>query len=105
MRERMTHVRIWTFRPPPGREQEFSAAYGSDGAWAALFAQAAGFRETRLLRPVEAGGWWMTIDRWNSVADFDAFQRDFGERYQSLDAELEGVAGEERFIGVFEEDG
>ena len=33
----MTHLRIWKFRPPADREDEFALAYGSDGVWAALF--------------------------------------------------------------------
>ena len=99
----MTHVRVWTFRPPPGREQDFAEAYGPAGVWAQLFGEASGFLGTSLLQPSEAGGAWMTIDRWASAEDFDAFQRDFAQRYQALDAELEGVAGEETFIGTFEE--
>jgi len=98
----MTHVRIWKFRPPEGREQEFARAYSGDGRWAELFKRAAGYRGTTLLRPLDPGGWWLTIDRWGSIADFKAFQRDFGDQYRALDAELEGVAGDEEFVGAFE---
>jgi heme-degrading monooxygenase HmoA len=101
----MTHVRVWRFRPPEGREQEFAEAYSGDGSWAQLFARATGYRGTQLLRPVEKGGWWLTIDRWDTTADFEAIGHDFGEEYRALDAELEGVAGEEEFVGAFEEDG
>jgi heme-degrading monooxygenase HmoA len=101
----MAHVRVWKFRPPEGREQEFALAYGADGVWAALFGKAEGYLGTSLYRPDQAGGWWMTIDRWNSVGDFEAFGHDFGEEYRRLDAELEEVAGEEEFIGAFEEEG
>jgi heme-degrading monooxygenase HmoA len=99
----MTHHRIWKFRPPEGREQEFAAAYDGSGAWAALFSNAKGYRGSELLRPIEPAGCWLTIDRWESVADFDAFQRDFGEQYRALDAELEGLSGDEEFVGAFEE--
>ena len=47
----MTHVRVWKFRPPPGREKEFADAYASGGRWADLFAKAKGFRGTTLLAP------------------------------------------------------
>jgi heme-degrading monooxygenase HmoA len=99
----MAQVRIWKFRPPAGREDGFSAAYGANGVWAALFAKAEGYRGTELLRPLEPGGWWVTIDRWDSLADFDAFQRDFGDQYRALDSELEGAAGDEEFVGAFED--
>jgi hypothetical protein len=99
----VTHLRIWKFRPPADRVEEFALAYGADGVWAALFGRATGYLGTTLYRPDERGGWWMTIDRWNSAGDFEAFGRDFGEDYRGLDTELEGVAGEEEFIGAFEE--
>jgi hypothetical protein len=99
----MTHVRVWKFRPPPGREQDFALAYGADGVWAALFRKAEGYLGTDLYRPDRPGGWWMTVDRWNSAADFGAFGHRFGEEYRALDAELEGVAGEEEFVGAFEQ--
>jgi len=101
-RAALTHHRVWKFRPPADREQEFVAAYRSDGDWAALFSKAKGYRGTDLLRPLEPGGWWMTIDRWDTAADFQAFQDNFGEQYRALDAELEGIAGEEEFVGAFE---
>lgn len=100
----MTHVRVWKFKPAAGREDEFAEAYAGQGVWACLFEQASGFVGTSLMRPAERGGWWLTLDRWTSESDFRAFQRDFGDEYRALDTELEGVAGEEEFVGTFEED-
>lgn len=99
----MAHVRVWKFLPPAGREAEFERDYSSRGAWARLFDRAPGFRGTTLFRPPALGGWWLTIDRWESAADFEAFQRDFGDEYHELDEQLEPVAGEEVFIGSFED--
>jgi heme-degrading monooxygenase HmoA len=99
----MTHVRVWKFRPPEGREQDFAAAYDGEGRWAELFRRARGYQGTVLMRPDQPGGWWLTLDRWDSLADFEAFGHDLGVEYRALDAELEGVAGEEEFVGAFEE--
>lgn len=99
----MVHVRVWKFRPPGGGEDAFAEAYAADGAWAQLFRLAPGFLGTTLLKPTEAGGWWLTLDRWQSRADFAGFDHAFGEAYRALDAELEGVAGEEEFVGMFED--
>src|SRR5207237_7840414 len=100
----MTHIRVWKFRQPADREAEFALAYGADGAWAALFGKTRDYLGTSLYRPSEPGGWWLTIDRWNSAADFEAFGHHFGDEYRALDAALEGVAGEEVFVGELEED-
>ena len=100
----MTHLRIWKFRPAQDREAEFALAYGADGVWAALFSKARGYLGTTLFRPDQPGGWWLTVDRWNSAADFAAFGASHGEEYRALDAELEDIAGEEEFVGAFAED-
>ena len=100
----MTHARVWKLKPPIGREGEFERAYSGSGHWARLFEQAAGYRGTMLLRPAQAGEWWLTIDRWDTEAHFEAFQDEFGVQYRGLDRELEGLAGEEVFVGAFEED-
>lgn len=100
----MAHVRVWKFRPLEGREEEFAHAYSAAGPWGELFGTARGYRGTALMKPAEPGGWWLTLDRWETAADFEAFQRDLGDDYRALDAQLEGVAGEEDFVGQFEED-
>jgi hypothetical protein len=62
-----------------------------------------GFLGTRLLRPSEPGGAWLTIDSWTDAAAFECFRRQHEEAYRTLDRELEGVAGQERFVGAFDE--
>ena len=99
----MTHLRIWKFRPPEDRAHEFAIAYGADGVWAALFGTAQGYLGTTLYRPGEPGGWWLTVDRWSSAAAFESFGHAHGEEYRALDRALEGVAGEEEFVGAFED--
>jgi len=98
----MAHHRVWLFRPPGGREQEFAHYYGADGEWARLFRVAAGYIGTRLLRGTEPG-WWMTIDSWARAEDFERFEEAQRAAYQELDRKLEGVAGEERFVGAFDD--
>jgi heme-degrading monooxygenase HmoA len=99
----MTHVRVWKFLPAPGREAEFATVYSGAGAWAQLFRQAGGFRDTALLAPVERGGPWLTLDRWDSLNAFERFQEDYGEAYRRLDSELMPLTVDESFIGAFDE--
>ena len=99
----MPHHRVWLFVPPPDRHEEFRKAYGADGDWARLFASSEAFLGTRLLRACEPAGWWMTIDSWASEAAFDQFHARHGPAYRRLDSALEGVAGEERFVGAFDD--
>ena len=96
----MTHVRLWKFEVPPETECRFVAAYRSDGDWARLFATSPGFIRTELWR--DGDGIYLTADHWQSVTDFEAFQAGLGAEYRRLDAELEGIAGIETFIGAFD---
>jgi heme-degrading monooxygenase HmoA len=96
----MTHLRLWRFEVAEATEKQFVAAYGSDGAWARLFANAPGFFRTELWR--DGDGIYMTADHWESVTAFEAFQATLGEDYRRLDAALEGVAGIETFLGGFD---
>jgi len=96
----MTHVRLWKFEVSEDQEPNFVSAYRSDGEWARLFSSAPGFIRTELWR--DGDGIYLTADHWESVTAFEAFQATLGEEYRRLDAELEGVAGIETFLGAFD---
>jgi heme-degrading monooxygenase HmoA len=97
----VTYDIVWEFNVPQRRIAEFEAAYGSDGAWARLFANAQGYIETSLLRCTEQEGRYLTVDRWVSQAAFAAFQRQFASEYRALDEHLEGIAATEARVGAF----
>jgi heme-degrading monooxygenase HmoA len=95
----LTHVRLWRFEVPPETEERFLAAYSPVGAWARLFARSPGFIRTELWR--NGDGIYLTADHWESVEAFERFQAGQGDAYRRLDAELEGIAGVETFLGAF----
>lgn len=93
---------LWEFRVPQDKRAAFEGAYGTSGPWARLFARAPGFVSVELLRCGDEAGRYVTIDRWRSHADFDAFKRDFGAEYSALDRQLEGMSESETRIGAFD---
>ena len=96
----MSHLRLWRFEVAPEHEERFVAAYKAEGDWAKLFAMAPGFIRTELWR--DGDGIYMTADHWESATAFESFQAMLGHEYRRLDAELEGIAGIETFIGAFD---
>jgi heme-degrading monooxygenase HmoA len=96
----VTHVRLWRFEVSPETETQFVAAYRADGDWARLFATEPGFIRTELWR--DGDGIYLTADHWESVEAFERFQAGQGEAYRQLDAQLEGIAGIETFVGAFD---
>ena len=91
-------VRVWEYQVAGDRAVEFTAAYAADGAWGELFGRAPGFLGTDLYRDAARAGRFLTIDRWRSEQDWRSFLDAFGPAYESLDAQLEGLAAAERSL-------
>jgi len=91
-------VRVWEYEVPGERTAAFTAAYSADGPWGELFRRSAGFVGTELYRDSARPGWFLTIDRWQDEAAWQAFLTAFRPDYESLDAQLEGIAAVERSL-------
>lgn len=91
-------VRVWEYEVPGDRAVAFITAYATDGAWGELFGRAAGFLGTELYRDADRADRFLTIDRWQNKEDWQSFLHAFGAAYESLDAQLEGLAVTERSL-------
>lgn len=92
----------WRFEPAAGREAEFVRAYGPEGEWARLFMRAPGYLGTELLRERRHPRRWLTIDRWRTAAEHEAFAREHAADYAALDERCEALTAHEERIGEFE---
>jgi heme-degrading monooxygenase HmoA len=92
------HVILWRFRARPGRESEFEAAYGGDGAWARFFKGADGYLGTELMRGTD--GVYLTVDRWVSAEAYRVFRETHAQRYAELDAHCAELTIEETALGA-----
>src|SRR5260370_7923729 len=81
----MSHVIIWEFVVREGCDREFEEAYGSKGAWAALFAKSPEHLGVELLRDTAAPRRYATIDPWASKDSFARFKQDPGPDYHTPD--------------------
>jgi len=95
----MLHV-IWEYDVRAGDEAAFERLYGPEGAWAALFREHEGFVDTQLLRS-DRPGRYLTIDRWDSEAAYEAFLVRARERYAAIDALGDALTSSETRIGRF----
>jgi heme-degrading monooxygenase HmoA len=91
-------VRVWEYEVPPDRTGAFITAYAADGPWGELFRRAGGFLGTELYRDSARPGRYLTIDRWQDEQAWQAFLAAFRPDYESLDAQLEGIAAVERSL-------
>lgn len=96
-------MRTWRFRAAPGQEESFERAYGSNGAWAHLFALAPGYLGTELRRTGENRADYLTIDRWEGRAAWQAFRSDHAAAYDALDRECEHLTVSEELVSERDE--
>ena len=90
---------LWEFHVVPAQQERFEFQYGPEGGWAALFHQARGYRESRLLRDHSNSLRYVTVDRWETEADYRAFQAQFSRQYDELDRECHGLTTHEALLG------
>lgn len=91
---------LWQYQVRPGSESAFEALYGAQGDWVALFRTHAGYLGTELLRDESSGG-YLSIDRWTSQADYEAFLAADKPRYAEIDARGDALTVSERRIGRY----
>ena len=60
------------------------------------------YNGTELLRDTADATRYLTLDRWESAAAFEAFKRQNAQPYAKLDAECEALTENERCLGSFE---
>jgi hypothetical protein len=90
------HEIVWEFRPAPNRERDFETAYGPSGPWVALFRRGPEYLGTELIAPREPGGWYRTVDRWESAEAYERFRATWRAEYAALDKACGSLTSEER---------
>jgi len=93
-------VIIREYEVQPGMQAAFERLHGAEGAWAALFREHAGYVGTELLRG-DRTGVYLSIDRWQSEAQYDAFLAGAREQYERIDALGDALTLDERRIGRY----
>ena len=91
---------IWRFRVPGNFVADFERAYGPRGDWAVLFAQAPGYVGTELLK-LDGEGVYVTIDRWQTEAEFQSARKQLEPEYAALDRRCEAYTSEETWLGLY----
>ena len=98
-------VILWEFDVKSECEELFTLAYSATGEWARLSATDAKFRSTTLLRHVAQPLRFVTMDVWESRADYEHFLQSAGDAYRELDARCAVWTTRERHLSSFDADG
>jgi heme-degrading monooxygenase HmoA len=93
---------FYRYRVHPDQAKAFEHAYGSTGPWAALFSQHPGYRRTRLFKHKSDPYVYLTVDVWDSKAEWDEFRRVYSVQYARLDKDLAMLKLEEHLLGFYD---
>jgi heme-degrading monooxygenase HmoA len=96
------HIIFWEYHVKPEKLSEFESIYSLNGAWAELFKRSSGYLGTELLRDETNPQRYLTIDRWVSKEDYEAFLSQHEKEYKMLDAQCEGLTENESLLGRWE---
>lgn len=95
---------MYRYQVHPTQVRAFEHAYGPAGPWTQLFRQYPGYRRTRLFRHREEPETYVTVDVWESKAEFDAFRSQAADEYARLNQIFRLLYIEELFLGYYEGD-
>jgi heme-degrading monooxygenase HmoA len=95
-------VVLWEFDVKSEYLDRFTLAYAVNGEWAQLFAKDSKFRETRLLQNISEPLRFVTMDIWESRADYEHFLNEQAEAYGDLDAKCAAWTTAERHLNSFD---
>ena len=91
---------IWEFVIRPGKEKLFEQMYGPDGDWTQLFRHGKGYCGTRLTRDCDDSRRYVTLDFWESRADYERFISQHAAEYEAIDLECEALTELESEVGT-----
>jgi uncharacterized LabA/DUF88 family protein len=97
-------VVLWEFDVKSEYVDRFTLAYAKNGEWARLFAQDSKFRETRLLQNISEPLRFVTMDIWESRADYEHSLNEQADAYRDLDAKCAAWTTAERHLNSFDAD-
>jgi heme-degrading monooxygenase HmoA len=93
---------LWQFDTTEDQAPAFAEAYGPEGVWVSFFQHADGYQGTELFRRTDAPPCFLTLDRWESRAAYEAFRRAHAADYAALDTACEKLTVRETFLAAWD---
>jgi heme-degrading monooxygenase HmoA len=101
-RDRYSMVEIvWEFVVKEEARGQFELAYGPGGAWSKLFARYPGFRGTTVLRDTKNPRRYLTVDFWETEAQWEQALAECQAEYANLDAAFGEWTKSRAEVGIF----
>lgn len=92
---------VWQFEVKPGRNAEFEAFYGADGAWTTLSRRSRSFLGSSFLRDLAAASRYLVIEYWSEMVVYERHHADFQDEVQELERHRASLVEHVQPLGLF----
>ncbi len=96
------YVYVWEYLLDPERSDAFERLYGPEGAWVELFRRSPRYLGTDFYQDRDNPERFITIDRWRSEGDWQAWRETVGAKFEALDRQGDELTVSERAVGRFD---
>ncbi len=96
----MTEI-VWEFVVKEEARGQLELAYGPGGAWSRLFARYPGFRGTTVLRDTKNPRRYLTVDSWETEAQWEQALAECQAEYANLEAAFGDWTESRTEVGIF----
>jgi heme-degrading monooxygenase HmoA len=93
---------VWEFHVRAERVADFERTYGPRGEWVQLFRRSPAYIRTELHRDERDPRRFITVDHWQSRAQWTEFREAVKAEFDALDRRCEEMTEHETLIGCFE---
>ena len=92
---------VWEFVVKEEARGQFELAYGPGGAWSKLFVRCPGFRGTTVLRDTKNPRRYLTIDLWETWAQWEQALAECKAEYSDMEAAFGEWTESKTEVGTF----
>ena len=92
---------VWQFDVKAGKNDEFEAFYGADGAWTALGRRSRSFLGASFLRDLAMGQRYLVIEYWSEMVVYEKHHADFQDETGRLEKQRAALVDVAQPLGLF----
>jgi quinol monooxygenase YgiN len=92
---------VWQFEVKPGKQAEFEAFYGADGAWTTLSRKSRSYLGSSFLRDLADTRRYLVAEYWSEMVVYEKHYSTFESELKILEREREDLVASTQPLGLF----
>jgi quinol monooxygenase YgiN len=92
---------VWQFEVQEGKNDDFEAFYGADGAWTALSRRSRSFLGSSFLQDLARPERYLLVEYWSEMVVYEKHRADFQEAVTDLEQRRESIVKSMQALGLF----